>query len=174
MKAPDSLIGAVLLGIALVVLWHVSSFPPVPGQPYGSALFPTLAAGGLAVASFILMLQGLLKARTGIASTAETNPAPTASGSQAPGLSDAGDNATGGLLPVVIVLTTMGLYIAFVDSLGFIICGALLLIVLMALFRVRPWLIVPMALLATLIIHTGFYRFLRVPLPWGILQPIAW
>jgi putative tricarboxylic transport membrane protein len=28
--------------------------------------------------------------------------------------------------------------------------------------------------LLTLAIHFCFYRLLRVPLPWGWLQPIAW
>ena len=26
----------------------------------------------------------------------------------------------------------------------------------------------------TLVIHTAFYKLLRVPLPWGVLQPILW
>jgi len=39
---------------------------------------------------------------------------------------------------------------------------------------VRPSRVVPVAIVATLIIHTGFYKLLKVPLPWGLLQPIAW
>jgi putative tricarboxylic transport membrane protein len=33
---------------------------------------------------------------------------------------------------------------------------------------------VPIALVLTLLIHYAFYKLLRVPLPWGVLQPIAW
>ena len=40
--------------------------------------------------------------------------------------------------------------------------------------RVRLALIVPVALVSTLVIHTLFYKGLRVPLPWGVLTPIAW
>jgi putative tricarboxylic transport membrane protein len=37
----------------------------------------------------------------------------------------------------------------------------------------RSW-IIPLALGITLVIHTIFYKGLRVPLPWGILLPIQW
>lgn len=164
MKVHDSLIGAVLLVLSLAVLWHVRAFPPVPGQPYGSALFPTLAAAGLAIASLLLVIQGVLGRRDPPAAM------------PLEGQPDAGDppSARPALLPILIVVVTMGLYIGLVDWLGFIICGTAMLVVLLALFQVRPLYILPVALLATLVIHTGFYRLLRVPLPWGVLQPVAW
>ena len=30
------------------------------------------------------------------------------------------------------------------------------------------------AVVATVVVHFAFYKLLRVPLPWGILTPIAW
>ena len=33
---------------------------------------------------------------------------------------------------------------------------------------------VPLALAVTLVIHYAFYKLLKVPLPWGVLQGIAW
>jgi putative tricarboxylic transport membrane protein len=33
---------------------------------------------------------------------------------------------------------------------------------------------IPIALIMTLAIHYAFYKLLRVPLPWGVLMPIAW
>ncbi len=164
MKVHDSLIGTILLVLSMAVLWHVRTFPPVPGQPYGSALFPTLAAAGLAIASLLLIIQGVRGRR-------DPPPATTLEDQAGPG-----DPVTArpSLLPVLLVLATMGLYIGLVDWLGFIICGTAMLVVLLALFQVRPLYILPVALLATLVIHTGFYRLLRVPLPWGVLQPVAW
>jgi len=41
-------------------------------------------------------------------------------------------------------------------------------------FGVRARWIVPLALASTLVIHTAFYKLLRVPLPWGLLQPMLW
>ena len=62
----------------------------------------------------------------------------------------------------------------FADSLGFVLCSTLMLIALLWSYGVRPVLVVPVALVATLAIHLGFYKLLKVPLPWGVLQPIAW
>ncbi len=157
MKVNDTLIGMVMLLLSLAVLWHVSDFPPVPGQPYGSALFPALAAGGLAVGSLLLAIQG---------------------GARGAGLTDEPAEPRGTerprLLPVALVVGSIVFYVALSETLGFILCGIVLLSVLMLSFQVRPIWIVPIAVTATLLIHTGFYQVLRVPLPWGLLQPLAW
>ena len=63
---------------------------------------------------------------------------------------------------------------AVAQFLGFIITGVLLLCALMWAYGVRPILVLPVALVVTLVIHFLFYRLLSVPLPWGLLQPIAW
>jgi len=34
--------------------------------------------------------------------------------------------------------------------------------------------IVPLAVAMTLGIHYAFYKLLKVPLPWGLLQGVAW
>jgi putative tricarboxylic transport membrane protein len=34
--------------------------------------------------------------------------------------------------------------------------------------------IVPLAVVVTLAIHYAFYKLLRVPLPWGWLEPLGW
>ena len=38
MKLNDAVFGAVLLLLGVVVLVHVQSFPPIPGQKYGPAI----------------------------------------------------------------------------------------------------------------------------------------
>jgi putative tricarboxylic transport membrane protein len=43
-----------------------------------------------------------------------------------------------------------------------------------AVFRVRARLVVPLAIVVTLIIHYVFYKLLHVPLPWGLLQGHVW
>jgi putative tricarboxylic transport membrane protein len=58
--------------------------------------------------------------------------------------------------------------------LGFLICAALLVGVMMWALEVRAKLIVPIALITTLVIHFIFYKGLRVPLPWGVLAPFQW
>jgi putative tricarboxylic transport membrane protein len=38
---------------------------------------------------------------------------------------------------------------------------------------VHRWL-APLALVIVLVIHYSFYTLLGVPLPWGLLEPLAW
>jgi putative tricarboxylic transport membrane protein len=65
-------------------------------------------------------------------------------------------------------------YILLVDSLGFILTGVVYLATLFTVFGVRLRWVVPIALGVTLVIHYSFYKLLKVPLPWGVLQGIAW
>ena len=51
-----------------------------------------------------------------------------------------------------------------------VMVGASLFLVL----RVAPGRAVLVAVIATLAIHFAFYKLLRVPLPWGVLMPVAW
>jgi putative tricarboxylic transport membrane protein len=71
--------------------------------------------------------------------------------------------ATGGLV----------FYVLAADKLGFLVCGAIILISLFLTLRVRPPLAVPLAIVLPIVIHLVFYKILRVPLPWGVL-PVLW
>ena len=73
-----------------------------------------------------------------------------------------------------VVIGVNVLYIALADRLGFVIASVLYLGALFAAFGVRARLVVPLAIVVTLVIHYAFYKLLRVPLPWGWLQGIAW
>ena len=44
----------------------------------------------------------------------------------------------------------------------------------MSVLRVRPLRALWVGALMTLLIHYAFYKLLKVPLPWGWLQPVAW
>ena len=52
--------------------------------------------------------------------------------------------------------------------------GFLYLLAFMWVLRVRWVVAIPVALVMTLLIHYAFYKLLKVPLPWGVLTPIAW
>ena len=172
MRIDDTITGAVLLGLARAVLWHVSGFPPAPGQPYGSALFPALAASGLAGASALLVLQGW-RARQSRSTEVRTERS-EATGVDPDGAPLVVQEPSAGWFGVAAVIGAIVFYILAADRLGFVLCGVVLVAALLSLFRVRPLWVLPIALGATLVIHAGFYKLLRVPLPWGVLQPIAW
>ena len=155
MRIHDSLIGAVLLVLSLMVLWHVQSFPPAPGQNYGPAVFPGLIAVGLALASLALIWQGFRQRRAWL---------------------NVNEGLRSGrhLLAFAIVVFGAVFYILLIDRLGFIVCSVALLIALQWACGVRWELNVAVALIATLVIHTAFYKLLKVPLPWGLLDRMAW
>ena len=78
------------------------------------------------------------------------------------------------MLAFVAVIGVNVFYILAVDRLGFILDRHRLPAALFAVFGVRMAWIVPLALVVTLVIHYAFYKLLKVPLPWGVLQGIAW
>jgi putative tricarboxylic transport membrane protein len=184
MKSNDAPIGACLLVLSLLVLWHVSGYPPAPGQPYNAALFPGIAAVGLAIGAIGLILSGLKQGReardrgpAGVASRApDAGPGATSGDEAGDGSAEvvAASKAPSRLLAILLTGGSILFYIAAAQYLGFVITGVLLLSALMWAYGVRPLLIPPVALVATLVIHFLFYRMLSVPLPWGMLQPIAW
>lgn len=154
MKINDALIGWALLLLSLLVLWHVQDFPSIPGQSYGAALFPKAIAAGLGISALLLIFQAR---RAGEAwfttTTGSTNR------SMRPFLS-----------------TLLGLlgYVVVVDWLGFLFTAALLLVLLFWAYGVKKSLILPLVVLAVGLVHSAFYGLLNVPLPWGILAPLAW
>jgi len=59
MRFNDAIFGGVLLLLGLVLLVHVQSFPQMPGQKVGPALFPGLIAAGLIVCALMLIVNGV-------------------------------------------------------------------------------------------------------------------
>lgn len=153
MRLNDTIIGSVLLLLSLAVLWHIRDFPDFPGQPHGPALFPGVVASGLALVSLFLIRDGLR------------------SGEPAFGLRP---GVRGIPLPFATTVGSLFFYFFLSERLGFIICAFAMLCALLWTYGVRRTRILPIAIIATLVIHTAFFKLLKVPLPWGVLQPIAW
>ena len=152
MKLNDMVWGALLMVLGMVVLADVRTYPSIPGQQYGPNAFPGLLAMLLMGCAIVLFAKGWRE-------RAEHR------------WFEAG--AWLRSLPQVrnFVITVAGLlfYIFAAEKLGFLISGSLILVALFWSLRVRPALIVPIAIITTLVIHGIFYKGLRVPLPWGIV-----
>ena len=157
MKLHDSLIGALLLVFGVVVYWHTRSFPEIPGDPVGPALFPGVIAAGMAACGAILVVTGLLRSK---AEPWITLPDWFRAPRQIAGFAI----VVGGLL----------VFCFFLDRLGFLVCAPLLFAALLLALRVHPLAIPVVAIGVSLLIHTVFYKGLGVPLPWGLLAPWAW
>jgi putative tricarboxylic transport membrane protein len=140
--------------LAGIILWHIQGFPAMPGQKFGPAWFPGLVAAGLALCGALLIATGL-RARAPWAEVPQWLHSPRARRGVAALL--------GGLL----------LYVLAADALGFHITGLVLLAVWMRVLGASWRLTLPVALVATLAIHFSFYRLLKVPLPWGLLEAFA-
>jgi putative tricarboxylic transport membrane protein len=160
-KLNDAVWGALLLLLSAALLVHVQSFPTIPGQKVGPALFPGIVAVGLGVCAVLLVGKGLAARRAG--------------GERAGWIGF--DDWTRDRHFVLSFLVTIGVnvfYILAVDRLGFLIVGTIYLCVLFAVYGVTLKWVLPIAIVVTLGIHYAFYKLLKVPLPWGLLQKVAY
>ena len=156
MKFNDAVAGAVLLAVAIAVLVSIQSFPKIPGQSIGPGAFPGLVALLLAGCSVALIWRGWRERRT--------QPL-VAVGAWLGSPRHVGHFA--------LAVGALVFYIVAADRLGFLLCGALILLALFLALRVRRAHAVGLALVLPVLIHLIFYKLLRVPLPWGVL-PILW
>ncbi|MFT3800437.1 MAG: tripartite tricarboxylate transporter TctB family protein [Burkholderiaceae bacterium] len=157
MKVNDALLGLVLIALAAAVGLDVRTYPAIPGQNVGPGAFPGLIAALLAVCGVLLVIRGVRQRDR--QSWVEWMP---------------WMRSPRQLLAFAVTIGALLFTILCLDALGFIVCAAIVLLALFATLRVRWSVAVPVALVVALGIHTIFYFGLRVPLPWGVLQPIAW
>jgi len=160
-KLSDTIWGVLLLFLSALVLWKIQSFPPMPGQRYGPAVFPGVTAAALGICALILIVNGLAHRRA-------------AGDEHVWGSVEAWTRSPRRVVAFLLVIGVNVFYIALATPLGFIPTGIVYLAALFLVFGVRARWILPLAIVITLVIHYAFYKLLRVPLPWGILERFAW
>ena len=156
MRLSDRLSGLLALVVGVAVVFYTRTFPEMPGQNIGPALFPSLAGAGLAGFGLWLVMADVVSARTPLVSFDEWTSRPRM------------------VLNFALVVGALVGYILLAEPLGFFITGLLLLSVLMFAFGARRRWILPVALIMTFAMHYAFYTLLRVALPWGVFRAIAW
>lgn len=157
MRLNDAVLGLLFAALGGLVLFAVQGFPKIPGQPVGPALFPGLIACGLCITGAILMVRGWRERAS------------------QPWLEwDDWVRSPRHIAAFALLVGGVVLYIAGSDKLGFIPCAFVILTALFLVLRVPVGRAVIIAVIATLVVHFAFYKLLRVPLPWGLLTPIAW
>ena len=160
MRVDDTILGAILLAFAVAVVAYAQTFPTLGGMAFGPDLFPTVIGCGLGVCGIGLMVTGVVRRRS-------RNGGPWID--VAPWMRSR--DLAGNLLAVLAA--TLG-YILLSDWLGFHLTAMTILALLFLKLHVRLVILIPFAIAVPLIIHYAFYSLLRVPLPWGLLTPIAW
>jgi putative tricarboxylic transport membrane protein len=156
-KLSDAVFGLLLLALGAAVIAVVSSYPTIPAQRVGPALFPGLIALGLMIGGSILFVRGWRKSAT--VPWVRFEP---------------WVHSPRHVAGVLGVIGSVVFYITAVDRLGFFLTSLLILTVSFRLFGVQLGRSIVIAGIATFVIHFAFYKLLRVPLPWGIFTNFAW
>lgn len=156
MKIHDTLLGLLFIAIGLAVLMTVSTYPQMPGQDVGPAMFPGIMAVALMVFGSILAMRGRrLAGPRRLVSLGEWAQSPRH------------------IMAGLSVVLGCAAYALFSNLLGFLIIAPPLLFVWHRAFGVRPGTALFSALLTTLLVWAVFYKALGVPLPWGLLKSYA-
>jgi putative tricarboxylic transport membrane protein len=157
MRLNDAVFGVLLIVFAIAEIAYTRTFPSLHGQAYGPDLFPIMIGVGFLITGAMLTIQGLAQ-RAG-------HP-----------LLEVGAWADDrrNVVSFALVLLTLLFYIVASDWLGFIPTAFVIMLVLLMSFGARLLTAVVIAALTTLGVQALFARVLLVPLPWGLLQPVAW
>ena len=136
------------------MLWHIQGYPAMPGQTFGPAWFPGLIAVGLIVCGVMLAAQGVRQHEPLLAFPAWFRSPRAIAG-------------------VTSVIAGLLFYVVAADVLGFYLTSLLILLVWMRVLGASWRVTIPVAVIATIVIHLSFYKLLRIPLPWGIFERFA-
>ena len=158
MRLNDAVFGVLLIVFAIAEIAYTRTFPSLHGQAYGPDLFPVMIGVGFLITGAVLTIRG-------VAQRAAGQP-----------LLDVGPWADDrrNVVNFALVLLALLFYITASDWLGFILTAFIIMLVLLKSFGSGMVTALVIAALTTLGIHTLFARVLLVPLPWGVLQPVAW
>lgn len=153
----DRLWGILALLAGLAIVAHARTFPKLPGQPYGSALMPTLVGAGFVLCGLLLLAAELRR----------PPPRPPLV-RLAPGL-----RTPGPLLDLLAVPLVVAAFVPLAPRLGFVPTATLLVGLLILRYRRRgsPSAFA-LALAAALAVDALFRHLLLVPLPLGPLAAL--
>jgi putative tricarboxylic transport membrane protein len=152
----DLLFGLVLCfaGVAIAVV--ARAMPSIAGQAYGPGFFPSLLAVGLAASGLIMVTRSILQMSSRYAAApTDLNQPPI------------GRRNLAALVWVVGGLAIIG---GVMDSVGFLICVPVFMIVFMVILGERLAWSVVLSLASTSIAYYAFAKLLKVQVPIGLLD----
>ena len=160
-QAFANLIGSVLfIVLGVWALIQTYSFQEVKNTYVQAATFPQIMSVGMLIFSIILLIQSVIKLMTMKDSDPLAQPAASINFIKNKGV-------LAGLFVAVLCL----LFVALFETLGYVICSAVVCFIIMYLIGKRNW--VQMALVSILVplgMWLVFYKVLTVNIPMGPLQ----
>jgi putative tricarboxylic transport membrane protein len=155
MRLNDAVSGALIAILGIAVVAYSRTFPSMLSQSVGPALFPTIIGVGFIALGAVMVMTGR-RTKTPLVAF------------------DAWVRSRAAALKFLLVIGALVFYVSVLNVLGFFLTAFVLLTGLCLAFGVRRRLILPLSIAAILAIHYAFYSLLRVPLPWGVLERMAW
>jgi putative tricarboxylic transport membrane protein len=156
MRLNNTVAGWLLVLFGATVVIYARTFPAAPGQPIGPGMFPIVIGAGLLLCGIVLIWSERTRHDLPAIELEEWLRRPRMA------------------LNAVLVIGALIFYAVAVDTVGFFITAFVFLAGLFLAFGVRGRWIAPTAVVVTLGLHFAFYTLLRVPLPWGWLEALAW
>jgi len=154
MRINDAILGAITIALSIFIIIVARTFPALPGVPYGPGVFPTIIAACMLLGGVILVFKGIRQ----LPETGWLTLDPWA-------------KTVRSYITLGFIFAALLFYILFSDELGFIITCVLILLPLLLWTRGRRQALSSLiiAVSFSLIIYLVFVKFMRVPLPSGLL-----
>ena len=162
-KAFSDLIGGIIFcALGVWALMQTFGFQVIKNSAVQPALFPQIMSAGLIAFSALVIIQSALKLKT----MKEDDPMAEATGS-------INILKNKGVQAAVLVIALCILFVALFETLGYVLCSAVIGIVIMYLIGKRD---IKIMLLVGILVPLGmwlvFYKFLSVNIPMGLLHPL--
>lgn len=156
MRVNDLVFGVALLALGAVVAVVAQGFPPVPGQPYGAALFPSLIGVALGVCGLAFLASGRRELRRG---AAWFSPPPWVRSRRT---------------AAAVALTFGGLLLCalWARQLGFGLCILALTWPLQRCLGARGGAALVVSCATAAVVEVGFVWVLGAPLPRGVVESL--
>ena len=154
--------GLIFLTIGLWAFIKTQSFQTIKNAYVQPALFPQIISIGLIIFAAAVCLISVYKLMAMKEDDDWASPAPSINILKNKGIQGA-----------AIVLALCVLYVALFDTLGYVICSAIIAIVIMFLIGKRnPKVMLLVGILVPLVMWIIFYKVLAVNIPMGVLLPL--
>jgi putative tricarboxylic transport membrane protein len=148
MRLHDTWLGALLIALAAAFFAYTFTFPSMPGQKYGPALFPRLIALGVMACGLVIAVRGWRSGEPWLRFS--------------PAL-----RQLQGWLGLLAMPLAVVFYLAVAEKLGFLPTAAIVVGSLCFWMGVRWWAAILTGVLAAAVVQWFFGSLMRVPLPRG-------